>query len=1833
LGNLKEWLFGKVFGEAPEDTWKDQYNNEIGRQIGEWADKAGLTEAAIDRLIIDAVLNGDLKLIDAIPAGPQPKPEWQGKYRFDPTGWGGPNDPFRYPDYTGIRNPDDSWFERQYKEAKRDIENIYHRFMRDLNDADHWLQRKFGFSFGEHDPLVLDLDLNGVALTSLSGSTAHFDFEMDGFAERTGWVSSGDALLVRDLNSNGLIDNGGELFGNGTEDGFTALAEFDLNTDGVINASDPIWAELKLWKDANQDGVTQAGEIVSLASENVVSIDLDAAASRESRAGNSILFTGGFTLTGGHQGEAVAVGFSTDQLNTVYQLPEGFEYDPEVFSLPNLRGYGLVPDLWVAMTLDPVLKGMVKDLVAASASFTSLQHVVGEYFLMDIVVGGFGGGAVFYPHSYNMQAFDHMLARWAGVDTGDEERVQAENIAESFMNRQADHAFGNRYFYQAFEEFAAGLGARFYAQVAELHAHAGFFHILDAIRNAVPADGLELTSEEVGVALDAAHASFVAPPPLDPDLQPYAYLLYDFKTDSLGGDVAAFIDAQLQSYAFDPAEPWAGYSEWHEARKALLEAVDPEGLVLDERHRAYTQNRDLAILEGPNAVYNEIAGGPGDDILDGDPPNSGVKSDLLLGGAGNDILRGGQGDDTYLFSDGSGADTISDTVGKDEIAFQGGLDSTLARYSFANGNRQDLLISFDGRSETVTVIGYFSASGSATIERITFPDGPQTSGRPVRDGVFASVATAGDDVVTGFAVATTLVGLAGADTLTGRGGDDRLVGGTGDDLLSGGGGDDTYVFAAGDGEDVIRDYSDGFNGWGGTDTLEFGAGIAPGDVVVTAASGGHDLVLSIAGTADRVTLDNDVNDSDYRIERVVFADGTVWTHAQLMAMVLAPTAGADVLRGSYDGEEISGGAGDDTIEGRGGDDVIIGGPGTDLLSGSGGNDVYRFARGDGADTIREYTDAFNGTGGTDVVEFAEGIAPADVIVSQADSGWSLRLAIAGSADSLKLESSANDGKFRVELVRFADGTVWTHADVMALATAPTAGNDSIWGGYEAETLSGGGGDDVIDGRNGNDVLTGGTGNDLLYGSGGNDTYVFARGDGIDTVREYIDGFSGWGGTDTIQFAAGVAPADVAVSQADGGRDLVLTISGTTDKIVIDGGLGGGTNYRVEQVRFADGTLWTWSELVNRSTGATAGGDSIAGDSNANVLYGLDGDDTLDGRQHNDILIGGPGNDLLIGSSGNDTYRFARGDGADMVCEYQSTLGGYGGTDTVEFAEDIAPSDIVVTESSGGGDLILTLAGTGDSVRIDGTINDSKNRVERVLFADGTIWTHAQMLAMATAPTAGNDNFWGGYDPETISGGAGNDVIDGRGGDDVLAGNSGNDTLHGSGGDDIYLYARGDGFDIVADYIDGFSGWGGYDRMQFAAGIAPADVSVGKSSGGGSYILYLDGGTGTVTLQSAVTGGSNYAIEEVRFADGTVWAKADLEARVAPGTNGADTLAGDGGANSLRGLGGNDRLTGGEGSDLLRGDSGDDVLIGDFAGYDVLASGASLLVNGSFEQAGATFTSASWGRSMAVLPGWSRSNSQTYEVMVSGYGGVAATDGSYWLDLESGGGAGSNMVVSQVVSGLAAGQVMILTFEHANRTTAASGGFELWWNNDLVLAVTSTGKTMLSKSLELVALAGDNVVTFKGLGTTDGPGASIDNVRLFATQAAAAGQDVLDGGEGNDLIDGGAGADVLSGGMGADVFRFDRGDTGPGAAADRITDFLSGADRIDLSAVDSDSMSAGNQAFVFIGADAFGGIAGQLRYRFDGTDTWVQADVDGDGGADFEIVLSGSVVPVGADFVL
>lgn len=126
-----------------------------------------------------------------------------------------------------------------------------------------------------------------------------------------------------------------------------------------------------------------------------------------------------------------------------------------------------------------------------------------------------------------------------------------------------------------------------------------------------------------------------------------------------------------------------------------------------------------------------------------------------------------------------------------------------------------------------------------------------------------------------------------------------------------------------------------------------------------------------------------------------------------------------------------------------------------------------------------------------------------------------------------------------------------------------------------------------------------------------------------------------------------------------------------------------------------------------------------------------------------------------------------------------------------------------------------------------------------------------------------------------------------------------------------------------------------------------------------------------------------------------------------------------------------------------------------------------------------------------------------------------------------------------------------------------------------------------------------------------------------TLDGGAGNDKLDGGNGADVLIGGSGADILTGGLGNDRFVFNALSDSPLSGGDRITDFKHGGDIIDLSAIDADALHTGNQAFHYIGETGFTHQAGELRKVTGPDGIHVFGDVDGDGVADFHILVSGS----------
>jgi len=217
------------------------------------------------------------------------------------------------------------------------------------------------------DPLILDLNGDGAKAIGLSAGV-RFDQDGDGFAEGTGWACPKDGLLVLDRNGDGKINDGSELFGDETmlrsgqkaSNGFEALAEFDDNNDGKIAAHDTIYSQLKVWQDANADGISTAEELHSLNELGIAGISLDSTATNFTDShGNSQTRLGTFERTDGSTGEIGGFRFQRNPMDTT--PTEWIAVPADIAALPDLVASGIVHNLHQAMVRDT--SGQLKTLV------------------------------------------------------------------------------------------------------------------------------------------------------------------------------------------------------------------------------------------------------------------------------------------------------------------------------------------------------------------------------------------------------------------------------------------------------------------------------------------------------------------------------------------------------------------------------------------------------------------------------------------------------------------------------------------------------------------------------------------------------------------------------------------------------------------------------------------------------------------------------------------------------------------------------------------------------------------------------------------------------------------------------------------------------------------------------------------------------------------------------------------------------------------------------------------------------------------------------------------------------------------------------------------------------------------------------------------------------------------------------------------------------------------------------------------------------------------------------------------------------------------------------
>ena len=1432
------------------------------------------------------------------------------------------------------------------------------------------------------DPLVLDLGGDGIITTGLDAGI-HFDHDGDGFKELSGFVNSEDGLLVLDRNEDGKISDGNELFGDSTklidgsiaQHGFAALSEFDDQKDGKIDKNDAIFEKLRIFQDFNQNGKADEGELFSLDEKKIASLNLTYEdSSFVDKFGNIHRQLGTYLTDSGEERTMTDVVFALDR---TYTTTEMLEVPEDIAALPDAAGYGTTYSLHQAMVRDNSgeLQELVENFVASNRRDERLD--LAEKILF-VWTGQDDSASTDF--SKEIKVLDSFFGTELGENwlraTNRFDQVKDTLVYQLMRESHLKHLFNSVYY--TYEEAADSWVGNFqfslpiFSRMLEVD-HLGGIELaqdlVQSIRGINPYNSLSLDSFETELneylarpgidttynseTLGLLHSLAVGASDLDDVMNggERSGLLYGFSGDDTifaeGGD-----DIIIGGKGDDALTGGAGNDIYRfstgfgkdrinnfDTDAGRIDVIDfTEGIAQEDL--VFSRHGDDLVINFANSTddqlrieshfYLDSTGGYAVDALrfaDGSTIDIGSSGFVVLNEIVNEIT---EGDDILHGS--LADDTIDGLAGNDQIYGKNGADT---------------LTGSDGDD---------SLSGEA--------------GNDVLHG------DAGNDNLRGGSGDDQLFGGDGADTLIGGSGDNLLVGGLGDDYLQGGEGTDTFRYGMGDGRDTISNRN---KSGSTTDVLELTNGITIEDVSIRRVY--NNLLLQISDGGE-VWIENFFLNESPSLNEIKFDDGTIWDQNAIFNIVRQGTVGNDFLYGSatadilhglegndriegYSGDDqlhgdegsdklyggrgndvLLGGAGNDQLFGDEGDDTLTGGAGVDILTGGTGIDTYMYESGFGQDIINNNAD---GTG-TDAIVFGATINKENVVAERRANNLVLR--VDGTEDSITVSNYFFNidaaASYIVDEIRFADGTNWDVAAIKQLTVRQTAGDDVIHGYAEDNVFDGLAGDDEIHGGGGNDHLTGNTGGDYLHGDAGNDTLIGNTGDDVlygGTGDDILDGgegddiMSGYNGNDTyifeagfgndkiiknyygasesgtINFGAGITASQFSVIRSN--QNLILTSTTSADSLSVENFFNSGETRAAGtpfNFVFADGSVLEFDYLVDQSlTATTEGNDYLFGYEENNTLSGGAGDDTLIGNGGVDVLTGGSGNDYLDGGSGNDTL--TGGDGDDRI-----------------YGKD-------------GDDLIT--GGLGADTVYAGNGNDS------IQGEEGNDYLQGDAGDDTITGGEGNDRLYAGSGDDTVTAGMGNDRLYGDTGNDILTGGEGDDYLSGGQGNDIYKYSAGFGKDTIDNYYNANND--AFDVIEFDGTVTLESVKPVRKGNNLVLLVGEDGDQITVNNYFYSHAQGNYIVNEIQFADGTVWDIPKIKELVLSATEGADELHGYGTADNISGLGGTDTIFGYEGNDQLSGDIGDDILDGGTdndtllggAGNDTLrgSSGDDILVGG------------------------------------------------------------------------------------------------------------------------------------------------------------------------------------------------------------------------------------------------------------------------------------------------
>jgi Ca2+-binding RTX toxin-like protein len=1219
-------------------------------------------------------------------------------------------------------------------------------------------------------------------------------------------------------------------------------------------------------------------------------------------------------------------------------------------------------------------------------------------------------------------------------------------------------------------------------------------------------------------------------------------------------------------------------------------------------------------LNGGDALADTLTGGLGADSLSGLGG-----ADVVTGGAGNDTITvlslgnfdGGDDDDLFLVSGAAAGTVIDGGLGIDTFDAQGTQNISAATIS----NFENLAL--DASILTLTngqLIDFntIEADASATTGVIQLTGGATSSVTNVIELTTLTITgTALNDGLTLSSVSTEMVidGADGADTVSSGSLGDTLTGGNGADSLDGNSGNDSLSGGAD---------ADTLDGAGDNDTLSGGSGA---DLLTGGA--GNDSIIAATGDQVNGGTGNDTID----------VNGAA----------------------TYDGDED-----DDRFEiiAAGAGSILIGDLGIDTLDAQGVVDITGASL-SGIENLA--LDASMLTlSAAQLVQFttivADGVATDGVFTLSGGSNNAVTtvrelttLTVTGSSSS---ESLVFNTAVALPGVVITDITVDGNLGDDRITTG--GGNDSLIGDSGNDTLTGGGGNDTLSGGANDDSLVGGLGDDSLAGSdSGIDTLLGGAGNDIISMSEddVVDGgddndtilaLGNLAGPMTIEGGAGIDRFDPQAALIlgagvvfSGMEELALDASiltmtaaqlGSFETIVADGAattgeivlsVGGSANVDVTGLATltvtgsasADGLFFNSNGPAPTDIilDAGNGGDSIYVGNGDDTVDGGSGDDFISGRGGLDSLTGGIGNDTLtlddggtaLGGNDDDTLRVESGTVA-LATVFDGGLGtdlfDPQGSVTLTSAVSFISVENLALDSS-----TLTLT----SALLDGfqtIISDSGSTIGNIVLSDAGVVNieveglvqlnvtgsggsdDLRFVATVLSPTDmsiaagdGDDTVFTYLGDDTIDGGAGADLISGGDGLDSLRGGTGNDTITFENGDSVFGDADNDTLRLLGDttlttVIDGGIGTDLFDAQGIVTlGALTSFVSVEQLALDASTLTLsagqLDGFTTIVSDTGATVG-----VLALSAGGSATTALTGLTTLTLTGSGGADLLtftAGGAGATAVNAAmgAGADSIATGNGADTLLGDAGNDTLSG--------GNGADSLDGGTNND------SLSGGNSTDRLVGGGGADT------LDGGEGADTLNGGTGNDVLRGGNGNDSYVMDSVLDDI------------------SEAGF--------------TGIDSVTTSFSYTLGADFENLTLGGVGNFSGTGNASNNTIRGNADANGLngldGNDKLLGDDGDDTLTGGTGADTLTGGAGADRFFFFT----PTEGIDRISDFTSGTDRIQIDDAGFAGLSLGLlNASNFVakagsGATSPSGSA-QVIYDTNNGRLWFDADGSGAGAA-------------------